>query len=242
MRNVTYNAGAFEGIDKAAAMTDPEYAVRFLDHFLQDNTAAATQYTQTVGDGGTNALTTVVGGEFNFITGASATHECELQVMGAPVQMTLASKKRVGLEVRANIVTLTDLGVFIGLAEPGVAAQNFQTDTTMALANKDYVGFHINAATPTEIDCVYRLADATAVEVKGAAFTSDAAYHTYGINFDGDTGLLFFVDGDLVAKATLAAANFPTAQALAPVVAIKSGAAAGAKSILVDYIDVVGVL
>jgi len=228
--DVVTKRGPWASVDKARLMYDPLYGVYDSDHFAQDNTGVASLYTQS-SDGGTNGLlTTQYGGVFDIITDTTDNNETELERGAGSAGVfvaTVNSQRKLIFEARVRIVTLTDLAVFIGVGEPGLAAGDFQTDDSGALADKDYIGFHILTATPTEIDCVYNLSGGTAQEPQGNAYTSAAAWRRYGFVFDGINTIRYYVDdAEVGMKASVGTTNFPSGEEMNPIFAIKTGSSA----------------
>ena len=155
----------------------------------------------------------------------------------APFVITDSNGKPVFFEAYVAAAEHADEGVFVGLAEEGAAAANFLVDNTGAVADKDFIGFNILTATPAAWNVTWKKAGQTVQTVAGVAVNADD-YHIFSFFFDGASTVYFYVDRVLVStQALTSAATFPSGQALAPILAVKTGEGT-AKSLNVDYIKV----
>lgn len=140
-------------------------------------------------------------------------------------------------ETRFRVSSVADFGLFIGLAEEALAADNTLADNSAALAAKDFVGFHVAAATPTRVDAVHKTSGGSAVTVQQGALTLAAStWNKLGFWFDGKH-VRFFVNGEQVGNPVRpSAANFPNGDVLAPLFYVKTGETA-AKSLDIDWFE-----
>lgn len=233
------------------AMLDPALAISFFDDFLNlpmDDTTGNPVAWRWASDTATGGITLakLAGGVVNVACGGVDNNESYIQAGGlgsatnAPFDITDVSGKPLWFEARVKAVEVADVGIFVGLAEEGASAANFLTDNSGVVADKDAIGFKILTASPAAWDTHWKKAGQV---LGGAAAVAVNAgdWHTFGFVFDGVSTVTFHVDR--VAHATVAttsAATFPSAQLMAPIIAIKTGEGT-AKSVQVDYIKVVQV-
>lgn len=146
--------------------------------------------------------------------------------------------KKLCFEARVRLAQLAETGVFIGLSEEGLAVTGTLAANTGALADKDFVGFHIPMhASLARASAVYREAGNAAVNVKENALTLVAdTWYKFGLVYDPTTTkLTYFIDGEEVGSTLLATAtNFPDGEELAMLMFTKAGEA-GAKNIDLDW-------
>ena len=166
------------------------------------------------------------------------------------VKIYTTTPKELWFEARVRPSSITDVGMFCGLAEEGLAAADTLANNTAALASKDFVGFHSDTAGPTALDCVYRKASKTGVVPKAAAQTMVAeTWYKLGMYFDG-TYLKYFVDGEeeqLTSTITgvdvnkglkvVSATDFPDGEELAVLIGCHDGEGA-AKYVDIDWVRV----
>lgn len=231
MSTIGFNAGAFADVDIERALIDPGYGIFDYDDFRRpaDLTATYGKYIKTADGGSSTLSTSLVGGVYNLVTGATADYEVTLsrEIAGEGLfKPTLQDGKRLMFCARAMLVNYSDMGYFIGMAEPGLTS-DVLTDDTMVLDDKDYIGFHVDAAGPTAVDCVHNIASGTATVAEATAFTNDATeaayFHAFGFVFDGGTKLTYYIDGTEVGEtAVCTSTTFPTAQILTPIFCLKS--------------------
>lgn len=200
-------------------------------HFLP---ASGSKYLRLSSDSGASIaeIATEVGGVVRMTTGGTDNNEVymnfgnSLGVLGKAV----AAGYPFWFEARFRLGAVSDHGVFIGLAEEGLAVANTLTDDTGAVASKDYLGFRILTADSDGLDTVYRTAAGDEGVHKEAAAGIAAQTLTastwvkVGMYFDG-TYLWYFVNGDLVSTTGLltTASLFPTGEELTFLVALKTG-------------------
>ena len=232
MSTIAFNAGPFADIDVERAAIDPGYAIFDHDDFRlnADQTATYGKYIFSKDNSGTAALSSsLVGGVLNLTTDTNANDEIVLsrEIGGEGLfKPTLQDGKRMMFCARCMLVNYTQMGYFIGMAEPGLTTDVLVNDT-MALIDKDYIGFHVDAAAPTYVDAVHNIESGTATVAEANCFTNsstEAAYfHTFGFVFDGFTKLTYYVDNDEVGEtAVCTSSTFPTAQILTPIFGLKT--------------------
>lgn len=230
------------------ASLDPAVGFGFFDDFVTlavDDTTSNPSGCLFSSDTATGGITLLkaAGGVLNVACGDTDNNETYLQfgaygsATAAPFVITNAGGKPVFFEARIAAGQHADMGAFIGLAEEASAAANFLVDNTGAVADKDFIGFNILAATPAAWNVTWRKAGQTTQVVTGAAVNADD-YHIFSFLFDGTSTVYFYVDRVLVSTQALASATtFPSAQALAPIIGVKTGEAV-AKSLQLDYLKV----
>lgn len=223
--------------------------VAFGDDFVNfgdvDGTSASSvqngygAYTDTATTDATIAqLAGVEGGAIQLSTSGTDNHECWLTTggnNGGFLKAASGGSRALLFEARIRLGQVTEHGVFVGLAEEGLAAADTLTDDDGALASKDFIGFHIDTAGPTALDFVYRKAG-SAAQVVSAGVQTVAASTWYKVGFiidpdaPADKRLKIFIDnveqGDYATKANLEASTFPSGEELAMLAGIKTGAAA----------------
>lgn len=141
--------------------------------------------------------------------------------------------------IRKSNITDDTLGFFIGLAEENLANVNTLANNTAALADKDFIGFHLDnsasAGSGALVDFVYKKAGQTAVTVITSVATMVAStWIRLGFLFNpfdhpASKAVKVFVDGTeqstYIANSALDDATFPDDQELGMLVATKLGTA-----------------
>jgi hypothetical protein len=193
-------------------------------------------------------IATEVGGVLRLSLGATDNHEAWITsggnsgVLGV-ISDTAGSDKKLLFEARFRVGQVTEHGVFIGLAEEGLAAANSLVDDTGALASKDLIGFHIDTAGPTALDFVYRKAGQTAqVAIAGVKTIAASTWYKVGFVYDPHAEpakrIKAYVDNveqsAYITKTNIEAATFPDGEELAFLAGIKTGEA-GAKTLDLDW-------
>lgn len=252
-RDLEYSPAAgtsvWEGCPSLAKVCDPAVAIEYFEDFLElplDDTTRNPANFKWVSDTAADGITLpkVAGGVVNVATGGVDNNETYLQLGGAanvtnaPFSITNASDKALWFEARVKSLQHADEAVFIGLAEEGSAVANFLADHSGVPADKDYIGFRYKTDVPTAWDVAWKKNGQAEQEIAAAAVNADD-WHTFGFYFDGESTVTFYIDR--VAHATVAttsAATFPSGELMAPIIAVKTGAAA-ARNVQVDYIRVV---
>ena len=157
----------------------------------------------------------------------------------APYIINTTGTGKVAFEIRImkSIVTNNSLAFVAGLGKRGLVADNLLADSTGALADVDFVGFQVLQAAGATVNFVWRKTGQTLqTGISGVATLTASGYARLGFVYDpqetASKRIRVFVDG--VENATgitstqVAAATFPSAVALNPVVGgiVGSGAAA----------------
>lgn len=157
----------------------------------------------------------------------------------APISLTAGDIHAFHMECRFRALTVADAGIYVGMGEEALAANDaLMVDNTMEVADKDLLGFHTLAASPTRLDAVYRLAGGSKVIHSQEVATLVAnTWFKLGITFNRKT-VRFWVDGVQKGAVLLpSAANFPLAQMLAFYASMKTGQAVTAKMQL-DWVEI----
>lgn len=151
------------------------------------------------------------------------------------IEYTISSSKKSWVEFRFAIDdTSADTGfVAIGLAEEGSAAGNFLADAGNDIADKDFIGAIIFEDKTDTLKFIYQTSGSAFVTLDSTIIDS-MGYHTFGINFDGDSTVAFYWDGSEVATVFTSATGFPDGEELSPIIAVKNGAQD--KSLFLDWI------
>lgn len=232
-----------------AILCDPAVGFQFFDDFLTfpiDDTTILPVHAKAVSDHGTTAfnLQTLAGGVLEVSCGDTDRDESYIEfgqgagVLSAPFDMTDAGGKPLFFSTRVKSLEILDTSIFIGLAEENAAAADFLTNDSGVLADKDLVGFNILTATPAAWNVTWKKAG-QAVQIIAAAAVNAADWHIFSFWFDGLHTITFLIDG--VPNATTAltsAGTVPSAQRLAPIIAIKTGEGV-LKRVHSDYIRVI---
>jgi hypothetical protein len=192
------------------------------------------------GDHKTITLDKAAGGVLTMACGNTDNDEFYLQMAAtathAPFVITDASGKPLWFSARVKAVQHADASWFVGMAEENMAADSM-ADNTGVLADKDFIGFNIIAASPAAWDIVWRKNGQVQQRAAAVAVNADD-YHTFGFVFDGGSTVYFYVDGVVSATtATTSAATFPSAQNLSPFFGVKTGEGVD-KSLSIDYVKV----
>lgn len=168
---------------------------------------------------------------------------------GSFVQFSTSLKYAIAFEcrVKKSSVTTNDCGFFIGLADEGQAADNTLVDTTGALEDANFVGFHVAMGTSAAaVNFVYRKNGQTAQTLLAAAATMVAdtwvklgfLYMPLG-RVTPSQRLQIFVDGVVQSTygtdANVAAATFPSAVNLSPLMYVKNGSGSNAQTFHADW-------
>ena len=231
-----------------AMLQDPQVGLLYHEDFLSlpvdDTTGNPVNwaFSSDTASGGITAPK-VAGGVIQVATGGVDNNESYVQLgayggaTAAPFFITDANSKPFWFEVYCKALQHADMGVFIGLAEEGCAAANFLADNSGVIADKDFIGFNLLTATPAAWNATWRLAGQAVQAITTVAVNADD-WHRFGFHYDGLHTVTFYIDGTAHATVALtSAATFPSAQALAPIIAVKTGEAV-AKSVQVDYIRI----
>ena len=224
-----FHKGAFTGINLARAMSEPAYAIYDGDNFVTlphtfGNIIGGYDSTGSDATSGTAILVSEIPGVALELTTDDDTNDGiyisrqtgATDNMIGPFDITLNSGRVLAFESKFKVVQGTDVAIACGLGEYGNSDQDTLVDTTGALINEDFIGFHCAAhTTDVDIDGVYRISGGDMV-VGGDTMTEDEddKFHVYGFRFDGGTTVDWFLDNRHFDSSTLTAATFPTGQAL----------------------------
>lgn len=230
------------------AALDPAVAIQFFEDFISvpcdDTTRNPTGY-KFAGDTAADGITfpKVAGGVMNIATGGVDNNEMYLQLgaatsaTSAPFVITDSNSKPLFYEVYVKALQHADEAVFVGLAEEGAAAANFLADDSGVPADKDYIGLRYKTDASAEWDIAWKKNGQAEQEIANVVANADD-WHRFSLLFDGLHTVYFYIDRVLNAtKALSSAATFPSAQQLAPIFAIKTGAAA-ARNVQIDYFKI----
>lgn len=182
-------------------------------------------------------------GVLEFASSATDNHQATL-ASGAnkagiiPIGNVAADIHALWAEWRWRPITVADAGIFSGFGEEGLAIDNgLMVDNTMEVADKDLLGFHTLAASPTRLDAVYRLAGgAKVIHSQGVNTLVANTWLKCGITYNRKV-VRFWVNGAQVGAVLLpTATNFPLNQFLAWYHSIKTGQAVSALTQL-DWVE-----
>jgi hypothetical protein len=151
----------------------------------------------------------------------------------AHISDAAGEKQKLWFEARWKLNTITDVGIFVGLAAEADVAVNFLADNTGDLvATADAIGFHVLTATPTAVGTTYQKGSATkqAVETGVHTLVADTYVKTgfiYDPSRDDDNQITFFVNGapqtTKVTATNIATATFPDSVNLTLMATAKTG-------------------
>lgn len=207
-------------------------------------------------------IPTEVGGVLRFSTSATDNDQaslCSDGNTGAAVKIATAAQKRLWFETRLRIAQLAETGIFVGLTEEALCADNgILADNTGAAADKDFIGFHVPMhATLADMDIRFNKASGGGITtVKNNAQVMVAnTWYKFGMRYDPEHNgkLTFFINGVEVAyvnnitggtnvqtddgttKTSVALTKFPDGEELCVSIHIKAGEA-GDKIMDVDWV------
>lgn len=238
----------WDGCPILAMIQDPRVGILYHEDFLTlpiDDTTGNPLGWKWVSDTATGAVTLpkVAGGVVQVACGGVDNNETYIGLgaiggdTAAPFFITDANSKPFWAEFYVKASAHADEAFFVGLAEEASAAANFLADNTGVPADKDFIGFRTKCDASAEWDVAWRKNGQAEQEIAAAAVNADD-WHRFGIHYDGLHTVTFYIDGTAHATVALtSAATFPSAQALAPIIAVKTGEGV-AKSIQVDYIRI----
>jgi hypothetical protein len=190
-------------------------------------------------------------GVAKFLFDGTAADTVALQVggnSGSSVAADSAANYGIGFEIRIkkSSITNNDCGFFVGFASEGTAVDNTLVDTTGALVDADFLGFHCTMAAAATVNFVHRKTGAAATTLISGVQTMVAdTYYKFGFlllpgGYAGksSTRLRVAVDGvesgTFGTDATLALSTFPTAN-MSPLIYIKNGSGSNAQTSHVDW-------
>ena len=168
----------------------------------------------------------------------------------APYAINTASNAgRVAFEIRLkkSLVTNNSLAFVAGLGKKGLVADALLADSTGALADVDFIGFQVLNAAGGTVNFVYRKTGQSLVTAIAAVATLTAdTFVRLGFVYDprAETSkrIRVYVNGTesttYVTGTNIAAATFPLAVALNPVVGALVGSGAAAATLDTDWLFV----
>jgi hypothetical protein len=152
------------------------------------------------------------------------------------VEFTASSAKKTWVEFRLAPNSIADAGnLLFGLASEGSASANFVNDDGNDIADVDFVGFSLWELDPDSVSFTYQTTGSAFVEDDSSLITTSLT--SYGLYFDGDTTLSWYVGGSSAATVDIEDAGFPDGEELSPIVALKNGAAD--RTVSIDWIKIV---
>jgi hypothetical protein len=150
--------------------------------------------------------------------------------------------------VAVNTVTDGDLSVFVGIMEPGKLGDGTPLGAAGALADVDYIGFHITEANGDAVSVVYNEATSGTAQTDDAGVTLVAGTFVrlgFKVEILGlSMKVRFFVDGvdlgdDLAVDISSTDANWPGATDMDIMIAATSGAnGADGDNVKIDWVRV----
>lgn len=227
---------------------DPSLAFEWFDDFIGPvsipsatgagggwKTSGDTDYTVAAAAGS-------IGGQIQLGPATGSNNELYVQLGEKGTETYIEYVKDSGnkswVEFRVAYTSITNAAnVFVGLAEEGAAAADFIADAGNDFADKDLVGFIIWEADPDAIDCNHCKSGGALVDAGLGGVPVANTFLTLGLYFDGEQTVGFYVNGTLAQSADLDTATFPTGEELAPIIAMKNGAADAA--VQIDWIKIV---
>lgn len=169
---------------------------------------------------------------------------------GAAYQIAASAPYELAFEWRGKKSEIAQhgIGLFVGLGGEGLAADNTLIDTTHALADNDFLGFHVAAGTSgATCNFVYRK-NGQAMQTLLAGIHTFAADTFVKLGFrirsrgrEPGKRMALFVNG--VEKTTyltdtlIAASLFPSALPLSPLIYSKNGSGSVAGSVTTDWVQ-----
>jgi len=217
---------------------DPTLGIFTGDNFTSVM-ATGFPYLITGTNGTFTSLAASAQGVARALTAGADNDECEVSYNNNVAGLIkAAAANNWWFEARVKIKQITVAqGIFVGLAEEAGVADNFLADDTMALADKDYIGFSFLAATDIApaVRTIMRINGGSEKIVKTGIMTAAAAtWYKLGMKHaDGRTK--FYINGAPLADSVLTtASNYPLNQVMCPTFAVKSGDVAGTT----NYLDI----
>ncbi len=155
-------------------------------------------------------------------------------------------RKKFWFEARVAVSTITntDMGIFVGLAEPGQAKNGYILGAASALADVDYFGFYIDEADGDDLNVVYNEATlGTAQATHDFKTMTVLGYVRLGMRLDVDTDIIkCYLDGVYMGTTydiDISTANFPSNTNMDILIGQTSGAGGGDGDYLaIDWVRV----
>lgn len=210
--------GVWRGIDVVSLQSKLIPGSFVGDDFEYIGTTGA-RYTLVEANGSVAGLSAETGGVVRMTTGGTTNDEC--YIGGGVNEFNMvkinAGLGRMAFEARVRFQEVAEQGVYIGLGEEAFSAANALVDTTVALVDKDFVGFHILTGDSDQLDAVYQTASGggRTVHKNNAQVIVADTWYKLGIAFI-DPIIYWFIDGKVVDAAGVAesATDFPDDQGL----------------------------
>ena len=208
--------------------------VSFHDNFFMTSHVNGHLY-QMLGDNTPVKVVDTLDGRLAVTTGGTDNDQSMMAgtVDLAHISDAAGEKQKLWFEARWKLNTITDVGIFVGLAAEADVAVNFLADNTGDLvATADAIGFHVLTATPTAVGTTYQKGSATkqAVETGVHTLVADTYVKTgfiYDPSRDDDNQITFFVNGapqtTKVTATNIATATFPDSVNLTLMATAKTG-------------------
>jgi len=247
MSGTRHHKGAMHGINLARAATEPQHFIYDGDFFSQfDNDTNESEGGYIISGAGTETavLTAMLPRQVLTMGTGQADNDSILMTRQTAIgafDITIASGRQVAFETRFRVNQGSLIALFLGLADLSVTENALVADDTGILGDFDTIGFHcLMHATDVDIDGVSRInGGATQTGADTLTEDADAVFHIYGFRFDGNKTVTWYLDNEPFSTQTIAAATFPTGEALLPVFTVKTGDPAGdataVRSIKLDY-------
>ena len=230
--------------------------VKYINHFTDLPLDNATWYPNDWMTLGTNAgadifslPASMTGGILQVGTGAAAgdNDEAYMQLGGAACAtnapfviagaLGVANNYPLYFGARVKALEHADEAYFVGLAEEGSAVTGFIAADATAMVNKDFIGFNTLSGTPTVWNITWKALGAVVNTTAVAVNASD--WHIFEFWYDGQTTVSFWIDGvQSSTTATTTASTFPSAEEMAPIIAVKTGQGT-LKRLHVDWLRVI---
>lgn len=132
--------------------------------------------------------------------------------------------------IKVNHIDNTHCGMMIGLAEEGLATTAAGIPAACATIEVvDFVGFELLSGDGDAINAIHMTNGGARVEIKAAAHVPVAdTFVKFGIHFDGETTVTFYVNGVSVGTAETGDTNFPDGEEVKPFLGFKQEGAVAA--------------
>lgn len=208
--------------------TDPNQGIHFWDEF-NEIMASGSRYALVEADSGSTVtlLGTDIGGICRLTTGSTAQMETVIGSSEAGLCKIGQGTGKVWFETRVRVSSITNgvLAFVIGLGEVGAAAANLVVDTSGEAADRDFVGFGVDAADGDALRLIYNTNGGGGITENSAnaATLVASTWVKLGFFFDGETTLRFYADGAQVGTdVTTTGTNFPDGEILSLAASVKT--------------------
>ena len=225
---------------------DPGRGDHVYDNFALSNIENGDGY-QGLGDNAPVYVVDTLEGRLSVTSGGTDNNQSMLatSVDLGHVSDAAGEEAKMWFEARVKVSSISDMGLFVGLAAEADAAVDFLDDNSADIVTTaNCLGFHTATAAPATVRSVYHngSGEATAVESGIHTLVADT-YVKLGFVFDPDEAdaakkIRFYVNGAETATAVsatnIAAATFPDSVNMGLVLTTKTGEAV-TKSLVVDW-------